>query len=396
MSKKKIEVKIKSKEWDNTYQLLSWWKKEDIENATVAVIGAGALGNEVIKNLTLLGVGNILIIDFDTIEYSNLSRSVLFRPKDSKKQKLKSQIAAERIKEINSNVKVKAINGDVTIDIGLGVFRRVDVIIGCLDNRLARLFLNRIAYKLDKVWIDGAIESLIGQANVYVPGRTCYECSLNKQDWKNIKFKLGCATVAGRNESVGRIPTTPITSSIVAAIQVQEALKIICKYDKKVMLESFYYEGMNNLILQLKAPKLKEDCYSHDTKMEIVETALSSENSIKEVLDWLVNYFDDKEIFIKLENSIAIKIATSESNKSFQLIMPKLKLTDDVLSQYKEVENETVYVIDETDEIDVNFKFQDVSMTQIGISPLDVIRVYSKGKPYHLEMTGDQEYLEFE
>ena len=52
----------------HTFGYISWWQQEVVRDATVLVIGAGALGNEVIKNLTLMGIGNILIADFDTIE----------------------------------------------------------------------------------------------------------------------------------------------------------------------------------------------------------------------------------------------------------------------------------------------------------------------------------------
>jgi len=101
------------------------------------VVGAGALGNEVIKNLVLMGVGYIYIVDFDTIEVANLSRSVLFRESDAGRRK--AEVAAARAKEINPYVHVQYLHGDITHDVGLGVFRRMDVIIGCLDNREARL-----------------------------------------------------------------------------------------------------------------------------------------------------------------------------------------------------------------------------------------------------------------
>ena len=83
------------------------------------VVGAGALGNEVIKNLVLMGIGHIFIVDFDTIELANLSRSVLFRESDSGRKK--AEVAAARAKEINPNVHVQYVHGDVTTDIGLGV-----------------------------------------------------------------------------------------------------------------------------------------------------------------------------------------------------------------------------------------------------------------------------------
>jgi adenylyltransferase/sulfurtransferase len=58
----------------HTFGYISWWQQEVVRGATVLVVGAGALGNEVLKNLALMGIGNILVADFDTIEDSNLRR----------------------------------------------------------------------------------------------------------------------------------------------------------------------------------------------------------------------------------------------------------------------------------------------------------------------------------
>ena len=129
-NRRKIKLKSKHKDWDSTFQLMSWWKSETVQAAKVMVVGAGALGNEVLKNLALMGVGHIVIVDFDKIEFHNLSRSVLFRESDVNDNRNKVEVAAERIKGINPRVKVKAINGDITIDVGLGIYRRMDAIIG--------------------------------------------------------------------------------------------------------------------------------------------------------------------------------------------------------------------------------------------------------------------------
>jgi adenylyltransferase/sulfurtransferase len=392
---KPIQVTVKNKEWDSTYQLLSWWKPEVIKAAKVMVVGAGALGNEVLKNLTLLNVGNILIVDFDHIEYSNLSRSVLYREKDCERKALKAEIAAERIQEINSNVKVMYLNGDVTIDVGLGVFRRMDVVIGCLDNRLARLFLNRACYKVDKTWVDGAIENLTGQVDVYKPYATCYECSLTKADWQNIKFRLGCVDVAKRNYSQGRIPTTPISSSIVAAMQTQEALKVVNKNDKKLMLESFYYEGMNNMVLQLAPKPLKEDCQSHFSYENIIESPLKSTSTIQETLEWLKNHFEEEDPFIQLDNEVALRLVTRNSEKAYQVCIPKLKLTDEKIKEYQQEGDEELMITDETKEVDVDFPYLDKCLQEVGIPPLHIMQVYAQGDFHFVELTGDEAYLNF-
>ena len=87
-------------------RLIPWWDQERLKNATIMVVGAGAIGNELIKNLALLGIGRILIFDMDAIESTNLTRSVLYRAGDV--GRYKAEVAAERAMEINPDVKAKA------------------------------------------------------------------------------------------------------------------------------------------------------------------------------------------------------------------------------------------------------------------------------------------------
>src|SRR5439155_8794643 len=78
------------------FKLIGWWDQKKLANAKVLVIGAGALGNEIVKNLALLGVGHVLIADLDRIENSNLSRSVLYRAADNGSYKATAAVAAAR------------------------------------------------------------------------------------------------------------------------------------------------------------------------------------------------------------------------------------------------------------------------------------------------------------
>src|SRR3954467_9795943 len=84
------------------FRLIGWWDQARLARAKVLVIGAGALGNEIIKNLALLGGGNVLIADMDRIENSNLSRSALYRASDN--GKLKADVAARSAKDIYPDI----------------------------------------------------------------------------------------------------------------------------------------------------------------------------------------------------------------------------------------------------------------------------------------------------
>jgi len=192
----------------------------------VLVIGAGALGNEVIKNLALLGLGHVVVADMDRIELSNLSRSALFRETDE--GKFKSECAVRAAKQIFPGMDARAIVGNILADLGLGWFRWADVVIGALDNREARVFVNAACARVDRPWIDGGIEVLHGVARGFAPPKTaCYECTMSAVDWDLLNKRRSCSLLARRAIAQRGTPTTPTTASIIGAIQVQEMIKLL-------------------------------------------------------------------------------------------------------------------------------------------------------------------------
>ncbi|MEA2735536.1 MAG: hypothetical protein QOE14_1987, partial [Humisphaera sp.] len=249
------------------FRLIGWWDQSRLARARVLVIGAGALGNEIIKNLALLGVGNVFIADLDRVENSNLSRSVLYRESDNGAPK--SVAAARAAKEIYPDLKVQHFDGNVVHDLGLGVFRWADVVIGGLDNREARLSINRNCWKVNRPWIDGAIETLDGSARVFVPDGPCYECTMSPQDWKLLQMRRSC-NLLSRPEmaSGGKTPTTPTVSSIIAGVQCQEAVKLLHGMPT-IAGGAFVFNGVTTDSYVTKFQR-KQDCYSHDTLDEII------------------------------------------------------------------------------------------------------------------------------
>jgi len=243
------------------FGLIDWWDQEKLRSAKILVVGAGALGNEILKNFALLGIGHVLVIDLDTIELSNLSRSVLFRPGDIGQQK--AVVAAERTRDLYPDCCVKGISGNVMHDIGLGVFGWADVILGALDNREARLWINRAAWKMNRPWIDGAIEGINGVARVFLPGKPpCYECTLGEVDWKILDRRMSCKLLTREEMEGGKTPTTPTTSSIIAGIQVQEALKLL--HGLPVLAgKGFVFEGMNHTSYVVEYTP-HDECLSHE------------------------------------------------------------------------------------------------------------------------------------
>lgn len=376
----------------NTFRLISWWKQDIVRNATIMVVGAGALGNEVLKNLALMGVGKIFIVDFDTIDDSNLSRSVLFRACDNGHKK--AEVAAEAIHEINPDVAVQWFSGDINQDLGLGVYRRMDVVIGCLDNRAARLAINEACWHLNMPWIDGAIQELFGLARVFEPNKgACYECTLTEEDYRIIQLRESCNRLARNTIIQGKVPTTPSISSIIGAVETQEALKIL--HGMKVDTgKALYFNGENNETFLMEYTP-KNQCPSHWIYDEIIELKelRANKTTLLEMLQITREYLGkDSRINIPafVTNGICPKC-----NKSTEIMRPLHSLIIDdgrcsncgemlILSKHEWVKGEE--------------SFLDRTLSQIGIPALDIIQAQNDDWEYkYFELTGDAEgYFNFE
>jgi len=389
---------LPKKHWDSTFRLMQWWQPETVQNAKVMVIGAGALGNEVLKNLALMNVGNIFIVDFDKVEYANLSRSILFREEDCEPPQFKAEVAAKRLKEINPNIKVQTIIGDVEIDVGLGLIRRMDVMIGCLDNRQARLAIDRACHKMKKPWIDGGIENLAGRATVYTPGISCYEATLTQADFNLLQYQASCPDRAKKIISQGKIPTTPLSASIIGAIQVQEALKIIHQQKEQSMGgKEFFFQGMNNYMGLFNAAPLPEDCPCLTDIYEPIKEIkkLHHQLRVKELIDILKEEFQEDNPQIMLDFSIVLEITPEISQKKTTLVKAKPQLSEEDTDPYRTEPNEEVFVTKETHILDEQFPFQEKKLIELGIAPLQILQVYAKGETHFVELTGEEKFINF-
>lgn len=258
------------------FRLISWWDQQRLGKARILVIGAGALGNEILKNLALLGVGRVFLADLDRVANSNLSRSVLFREADCGRPKV--EVAAERAREIYPGLKVQTFFGNVVYDLGLGVYRWADVILGGLDNREARVAINQATARAGKTWIDGAIERLDGVARVFTPATgPCYECTMSEVDWQMLEARRSCALLTRQEMEQGKTPTTPTTAAVIAGIQCQEAVKHL--HDLSTLAgQGFVFEGRTHESYRLTYSR-QPDCPSHEAYESVQELDWSIERT---------------------------------------------------------------------------------------------------------------------
>lgn len=390
----------KKYEWgEGVFTLLSWFKKDKVKNARVLVAGAGALGNEVVKDLALFGVGHIYVVDFDQIELSNLTRSILFREEDAYNHSYKAEIVAKRAMEINPQIKVTPIVGNLFSEVGFGLYRAVDVVIGCLDSRIARYLLNRLCMRAGKTWIDGSIENLTGAVKVYTPGINCYECGLSREEFNIIMLRTGCADVVRMQSSAGRVATTPISASIIGAMQVQEAMKIIHldsddnSQFKTLQGKMLRYEGMTNSMNIYKYSSWKKNCPAHERWENIVEGKdLSATMTVREIMEGLKSLLKVKALEINMRNNKFIdKIVSDRPEKEYVVMIPESKLDDYISknSELRKLSYRSLFHKSFYENIDADFPYKNLTLQQIGIPPFDVLQVATEKGQFYVELSGD-------
>jgi adenylyltransferase/sulfurtransferase len=361
------------------------------------------LGNEVLKNLALFGVGHIYVVDFDTIEYTNLTRSILFREEDADKGLYKADVAAKRVREINRTVDIHPIIGRLDTEVGLGLYRNVDVVVGCLDSQLARLQLNRQCIRANVPWIDGGIDNLVGVARVFKKGVNCYECELPESTKEKIFHRMSCADVARRNTQHGRVPTTPVIASIIGAVEAQEAMKIIHEgHVEEGTFTSlcgrwFHYEGSHMSTRVYKSAVWADDCLAHEDWEPVVSVdGMSADMPVKDALQCLSGALGASEVEINLRNTRFVdKLVTRGDNKTFMPMCPEYKVADyidtipQLYTRFNSDINQNTF-----ENIDVSFPYQDITLRQLGIPYWDVLQVTTEKGVHFVELAADRNYYD--
>jgi len=147
-------------------QLIDGWSQDILDDGCILIIGVGALGCEIAKDFALMGIGKLILVDLDTIETSNLSRQMLFKPGDEGRPK--AEVAAERLKEINPYLKVDYYFEKLQ-KLPMSVYEEADVVIAALDNFNARLDLNKICLRLKKLMVEGGTVGFEGHVQIVIP-----------------------------------------------------------------------------------------------------------------------------------------------------------------------------------------------------------------------------------
>jgi len=310
-------------------EAIEWWNQDLLAKTRVLVVGAGALGNEVIKNLAMLGVGHVVVVDMDNVELSNLSRSILFRESDE--GKAKADCAAQSARQIYHGLEIFPVVGNVMSDVGLGFFRWADVVIGALDNREARVFVNSVCARLSKPWFDGGIEVLHGIVRGFAPPRTaCYECTMSQVDWDLVNKRRSCSLLARRALANHGTPTTPTTASIIGAMQVAEMVKHV--HGLPAMLgQGLVFDGVSHSSYTINYP-VNPECPWHEAPPNIEALdQVDSNTPLSEIWETALRRLGGLDA-IDLARELVERLECPSCNHVMSVMTPAEKIHEDQLS----------------------------------------------------------------
>ena len=199
-------------------------EQERFKNGKITVIGCGGIGGETIEMLARMGIGELVLVDKDAFDLSNLNRQTLANIGDLGLDK--SSVAKEKVRLINPYVKVTTFSEHIDQNNIEKVIKDSDIVIDALDNVLTRVIVSRKAKEIGIPYIHGAIHGTLGQVTVFLPNsEKTYEEMFNLP---SVGKELDEETIdALKHVTSGVPPVIGPTPNLIGCLEAFEAFKII-------------------------------------------------------------------------------------------------------------------------------------------------------------------------
>ncbi len=228
-------------------------------NAKVAMIGAGGLGSPAALYLAAAGIGTLGIVDFDSVDLSNLHRQILHGHANIGRPKVDS--ARDQLADVNPDTRVVAHDEALTSQNALGILGQYDIVVNGSDNFATRYLVNDAAYLLKKPLVDGSIFRFEGQATVFMPGQGCYRCLFPAPP------PPGSVPSCAEAGVLGALP------GMIGVIQATETIKLILDLGEPLVNRLLLYDA---LAMEFREVKIRRDpecplCGDHPSIDELID-----------------------------------------------------------------------------------------------------------------------------
>jgi molybdopterin/thiamine biosynthesis adenylyltransferase len=193
-----------------------------LKDSHVVITGIGGLGCASATYLTAAGVGHITIVDFDTVELSDLNRQILYWEDEIGEQKV--VVAQRKLSKLNPSVEITPISAKITDENVLSIINRSQVVVDGLDNSATRLVVNSACIKQRIPYVYGGVSRLRGMITTIIPGQTpCLACL--------------------RPEGVEGLGVLGVTPAIIANLQALEAIKLLTGHSPSLAGKLLLFNG---------------------------------------------------------------------------------------------------------------------------------------------------------
>ena len=285
-----------------------------IRSLRILLVGAGAAGNEILKNLVLMGFGDkdlggkITVNDIDIVEDSNLSKSVLFTKEDIGKSK--AEVAAKRAAEMAlvDNPDIRYINANVMTDVGKGVFLDHDFVICAVDTQKARAYINDMCVLTKTPFMEVGFTGFNADVSFFAPVGPMQQADgtiIDKLPTADGKFpkmlgefpvclreeigtgsfdekRNSCSGFKVKDNDLAKIPTIQTSAALTGAIVAQELVKYL---DGKDTLRNkmLYFFGLPLQTMLIEYTR-RSDCTIHDEKFNLATVPVPKNVGIGQAL----------------------------------------------------------------------------------------------------------------
>jgi molybdopterin/thiamine biosynthesis adenylyltransferase/rhodanese-related sulfurtransferase len=233
-----------------------------LKAAKVLCIGTGGLGAPLGVYLAAAGVGRIGLVDFDTVDLTNLQRQILFSTSDVGRPKIEA--AADRLRSMNPEIQIDTFETRLTSENALELFKDYDIIVDGTDNFPTRYLVNDACVLLGKQNVYGSIFRFEGQVTVFgAPGGPCYRCLYPEPP------PPGLVPSCAEGGVLGVLP------GIVGSIQAAETLKLIIGKGEPLIGRLLLFDALAMRFRELKLQKNPECplCGAHPTVTKLIDYA---------------------------------------------------------------------------------------------------------------------------
>lgn len=233
-----------------------------LKQAKVLCIGTGGLGAPLGLYLAAAGVGRIGLVDFDSVDFTNLQRQILFCSTDVGRPKIEA--AADRLQGLNPEIQIDRFETHLTSDNALDIMKDYDIIVDGTDNFPTRYLVNDACILLSKPNVYGSIFRFEGQISIFgAPGGPCYRCLYPEPP------PPGLVPSCAEGGVLGVLP------GIVGAIQAAEALKLIIGRGDPLIGRLLLFDALAMRFRELKLRKNPDCpvCGAHPTVTKLIDYA---------------------------------------------------------------------------------------------------------------------------